>query len=132
MKIPELLEDLAIISKLGDNPGSDDGLSADDLKAKFDQAALIIKKYINGTLVPGIESLSRGGIVISQTKPNLSGVLWFDTSRGGAASAVSMLSLDEDESGYPVTAAVEGETYGVGNATVNQGASSGGYDFTVL
>lgn len=54
MKIPELLEDLAIISQLGDNPGSDDGLSAEALKAKFDEAALKIQKYINTVLIPAV------------------------------------------------------------------------------
>ena len=47
MEIPKLLEDLNIISKLGDNPGTDDGLDADSLKAKFDAAALIIQTFIN-------------------------------------------------------------------------------------
>ena len=38
MKIPEFLDDLNIISKLGDNPGADNGLTAEGLKAKFDEA----------------------------------------------------------------------------------------------
>lgn len=54
MGIPKLLEDLAIISKLGDTPGTDNGLSASAFKAKFDEAALKIQEYINNTIVPAI------------------------------------------------------------------------------
>jgi len=45
--IPKFLEDLAIISKLGDNPGADNGLTSNALKSKFDEAGLKIQKYIN-------------------------------------------------------------------------------------
>lgn len=57
MIIPKLLEDLAIISKLGDNPGADNGLTANGLKAKFDEAVLKLQAYINNTLVESINSL---------------------------------------------------------------------------
>ena len=43
MALNKLLADLSIISKLGTNPGIDDGLSEEQLKAKFDEAANIIK-----------------------------------------------------------------------------------------
>ena len=56
MKIPELSENLSIISQLGNNPGTDDGLSADELKAKFDEAVLIIQRYINQTLLLNINA----------------------------------------------------------------------------
>lgn len=47
MKIAKFLDDLAIISKLGDNPGADNGLTSNGLKAKFDEAALKIQTFIN-------------------------------------------------------------------------------------
>lgn len=47
MRISKFLDDLAIISKLGDNPGTDNGLTANGLKAKFDEAALKIQTFIN-------------------------------------------------------------------------------------
>ena len=52
--IPKFLEDLAIISKLGDNPGADDGLTASGLRAKFDEAVLKLQSYINDTVVETI------------------------------------------------------------------------------
>lgn len=55
MAIPKLLSDLNIISKLGDYPGSDDNLTADQFKAKFDEAPLLIQKYINDVLLPQLD-----------------------------------------------------------------------------
>lgn len=62
MKIPELSNDLNIISKLGDNPGADDGLTAEGLKAKFDEGSLAIQQYINGVLIAKLnEIFAEGG-----------------------------------------------------------------------
>ena len=58
MAIPKLMDDLAIISKLGDNPGTDNGLNTSAFRAKFDEAALKIQKYINDVIVPEIGSQS--------------------------------------------------------------------------
>lgn len=55
MAIPKFLEDLNIIARLGDKPGTDDGLSSEGFKAKFDEGILKIQVYINNVLIPGIE-----------------------------------------------------------------------------
>jgi len=55
--LTELADDLSVISKLGDEPNSDDGLSADELKAKFDQAGLIIQAYINSLLKDKVDDI---------------------------------------------------------------------------
>jgi len=55
MDINRLDDDLNIISQLSDEPNSNDGLSAEDLKARFDKAGNVIKNYINDTLVPDLE-----------------------------------------------------------------------------
>lgn len=55
MELTAMTKDLHIISKLGDNPNSDNNLSAQDLKQKFDEAGNLIKDYINNTLIPEIE-----------------------------------------------------------------------------
>lgn len=57
MAIRPLEADVEIISKLGTNPGIDDGLSEAQLKAKFDAAAKIIKDYINNYLILQIDSV---------------------------------------------------------------------------
>jgi hypothetical protein len=56
-KITQFTEDVEVIQKLGDHPNSDDGISADELKAKFDQAGSAIKKYLNEQIVPAVQKL---------------------------------------------------------------------------
>lgn len=58
MAIPKFTEDLEIISKLGDNPGTDNNLTAAELRAKFDAAALLLQKFINDTLIPAANASS--------------------------------------------------------------------------
>ena len=60
MAIPMFLEDMNIISKLGDKPGEDDGLSTPQFKAKFDEGTQKIQNYINEILVPAIENTAPG------------------------------------------------------------------------
>ena len=54
MSIPKLTKDLAVIQKLPDLPNSTEGLTAAQLKAKFDEAPLEIQKWLNENLVPSI------------------------------------------------------------------------------
>lgn len=60
MAIEKLERDLAVISKLSDYPGSQDGLSTDEFKSKFDEAALAIQDYINDVLVPALIAIAPG------------------------------------------------------------------------
>ena len=69
--------------------------------------------------------------VVSNTIPE-GPAIWFNTAPGGAVNEAALLSLDDDERGYVVQAVVGDEVYGVGNMTVNHGATESGYDFTVL
>ena len=57
MAIPLMEEDVEIVSKLGDTPGSDDGLTAQQLKGRFDLAGVRIKNFINNTLIPHLNQL---------------------------------------------------------------------------
>lgn len=51
----ELLDgDLSIIQKLDDEPNDVGGLSAQQLKAKFDESGLTIQRYINEKLIPAV------------------------------------------------------------------------------
>lgn len=73
MVFPKLTDDLSILSKLGDNPGADDGLTAEGLKSKFDEAALIIQAYLNGTLVETLNRLFAGGASAPNSGLNMTG-----------------------------------------------------------
>lgn len=55
MAYERLTDDLDIISGLVDEPNDTGGLSAEELKAKFDEAGNIIKHYINDIFLPEIE-----------------------------------------------------------------------------
>lgn len=56
MSLTKLEADLDIISKLEDEPNdTEDGLSADDLKARFDAAGKAIQAYLNKKLILEIE-----------------------------------------------------------------------------
>lgn len=52
--VEPITADLNIIQKLDDEPNDVGGLSAADLKAKFDEAGNTIKTYINESLIPQV------------------------------------------------------------------------------
>lgn len=54
LAIPVFNEDVDVIQKLDDEPNDVGGLTAAELKAKFDEAGNRIKTYLNETLVPSI------------------------------------------------------------------------------
>lgn len=56
MALTKLTEDLDIISKLSDEPNDSDGLTAAQLKAKFDEAGNKIKTYLNSVLTEELQA----------------------------------------------------------------------------
>lgn len=56
MSLPRLTTDLDVIQKLDNEPNDVGGLSAEELKAKFDEAPNAVKTWINNTLLPFLES----------------------------------------------------------------------------
>ena len=68
-------------------------------------------------------------------KPETDLTIQMEVNRGAETSAANLmapLSLDDDERGYVVQAVVGDEVYGVGDTTINSGATAATYDFTVL
>lgn len=63
MSITKLNDDLNIVQKLDDQPNDVGGLTAAELKAKFDEGSLTIQDYINNTLLPFLENLGVETIV---------------------------------------------------------------------
>ena len=57
MAIPLMEEDVEVISQLGDTPGSDDGLTPQQLKERFDLAGIRIKNFLNNVLIPHMNQL---------------------------------------------------------------------------
>ena len=60
MALPTLEKDISYISKLADQPNDTTGsnLSAAELKSRFDTAGEDIKEFLNGTLIPYLESVN--------------------------------------------------------------------------
>ena len=56
MALTRFSGDADVISQLSDQPNDNDGLSATQLKAKFDQFGATFKQYLNETLIPELES----------------------------------------------------------------------------
>ena len=71
MSLPKFNEDIQIISKLADEPNDVGGLSANEFKAKFDEAGNLIKAFINDTLLPYLESVSGAGDIGIANIPGL-------------------------------------------------------------
>jgi|GEM_PF-4916400 hypothetical protein len=66
MPITPFNEDLDIIQALSDEPNDDDGLTADELKAKFDEAGNHIKGYINERLIPDVAAAVEDGLAAAK------------------------------------------------------------------
>lgn len=71
MSLPKFNEDIQIISKLADEPNDVGGLSANELKAKFDEAGNLIKSFINDTLLPYLEAATGAGDIGIANIPGL-------------------------------------------------------------
>lgn len=65
INLPQFSEDMDIIQKLGDTPGTDNNLDWKQLQAKFDEAGNLIKTYLN-SIVPLLNAAFRNeGSVIT-------------------------------------------------------------------
>ena len=59
-QIPQFTDDLGFISRLGDNPNTDDGLSSQALKEEFDRAPKVIQQFINNYVIPALNEYIMG------------------------------------------------------------------------
>lgn len=63
MALTYFTEDMDIIQKLDDQPNDVGGLSADELKQKFDESGNKIKTFLNATLIPELnDTITTGEI----------------------------------------------------------------------
>lgn len=60
MALTEFQDDLNIIQKLDDEPNDVGGLTAAELKAKFDEAGLTIQNWLNTVLLPALVAANLG------------------------------------------------------------------------
>lgn len=62
MAFEQFEKDMEIIAALDDEPNDVGGLSAAELKAKFDEGGEALKEYINGTLIPALEAITAADV----------------------------------------------------------------------
>lgn len=70
--IPRVTSDLGTVSTLDDRPNDTSGLTAAELKAKFDADAGTLKAYLNDTLIPFLESAAAAASLGITTIPGFS------------------------------------------------------------
>lgn len=73
MSFTRLTDNLNIIQALEDEPNASGGLTAAQLKAKFDEAVNIVKDYLNDTFIAEIESGGKANSIGITLIPGLTG-----------------------------------------------------------
>lgn len=100
MAINSFNDSVTIIHDLGDNPNIDDNLSSDQLKGKFDAAAVLIKNYINNTLVGAINANIAG------VAANATAIAGLGTGKADAATTLAGYGITDAMTAAAITAAL--------------------------
>lgn len=87
MTLSPFNKDVNIVSKLDDDPNNTGGLTAAEFKARFDEAAGLIKAWLNGTHVPELQKLA-DIVAIIETVKTLQTELTSDDSAIPTSAAV--------------------------------------------
>ncbi len=72
MALTKFTKDMAIISALDDEPNDVGGLSAAELKAKFDEGGVAIQAFLNETLLAEIDKTAATKEELSQVVAGIS------------------------------------------------------------
>jgi hypothetical protein len=89
MAIRGLSDDLNIIAALDDEPNDTQGLTANELKSRFDEGANIIKTYLNDVLIPDIGDVIGEAVGSAQTASG-------NLPTGGSAGQVLVKASEEN------------------------------------
>lgn len=120
--IPELDDDLDIIQKLDDEPNDVGGLTAAQLKAKFDEGPNAIKRYINDELLPAIsDTVAEADVRAEAEQGRVAAEAARVTAEQGRASAETGREQAEEGRRTAEQARVAAEQ---GRATAEQGRAS--------
>lgn len=72
MSLPRLINALGTVSQLDDRPNDTGGLTAAELKAKFDEDSETLKTYLNDVLIPFLEGMKAAASLGITTIPGFS------------------------------------------------------------
>lgn len=120
--IPDLDDDLDVIQKLDDEPNDVGGLTAAQLKAKFDEGPNAIKSYINNELLPAIsDTVAEADVRAEAEQGRVAAEAARVTAEQGRASAETGREQAEAARGTAEQARVTAEQ---GRAAAEQGRAS--------
>ena len=106
MALPRFEKDIAYISKLDDEPNDVGGLSADELKARFDQAGQDIQAYINEELIPRADSAIEAAALGIGGGGAISGEMLAPKSISGEKLADGAVTAEKVAAGAVTTGAI--------------------------
>ena len=109
MALPKFEKDIAYISKLDDEPNDVGGLSADELKARFDQAGQDIQAYINEELIPRADSAIEAAALGIGGGGAISGEMLAPKSISGEKLADGAVTAEKVAAGAVTTGAIAGK-----------------------
>lgn len=114
MALSKFEKDMNIVAALDDEPNDVGGLTAAELKAKFDEGGAAVKKFLNDTLIPEIESQKANtsdlqGLVLGQIPD---GTITSEKLADGSVTS-EKLSQDAIPSSYSKTEILDGSVLGV-------------------
>lgn len=120
--IPDLDDDLDVIQKLDDEPNDVGGLTAAQLKAKFDEGPNAIKRYINDELLPAIsDTVAEADVRAEAEQGRVAAEAARVTAEQGRASAETGREQAEAARGTAEQGRVAAEQ---GRATAEQGRAT--------
>lgn len=122
--IPRVTDELGTVSTLDDRPNDTGGLTAAELKAKFDADAGALKDYVNDVLIPFLEGTSAAASLGITTIPGFSAdniqtaleqivQAMQDVTQGSVADgSITLAKLAEDVTAIALGGAAANHTHG--------------------
>jgi len=96
MALTQFTEDTGIIAALSNTPNSSDGLTATQLKAKFDENSANLKTYINDTLIDELDTHIASALTASSAFGTDNVILRSDgTGRGVQSTGIVITDIDD-------------------------------------
>lgn len=127
--IPRVTSDLGTVSTLDDRPNDTSGLTAAELKAKFDADAGTLKAYLNDTLIPFLESAAAAVSLGITTIPGFSAdniqtaleqivTVMQEITQGGVPNgSIGLVKLAAEVTAIALGGAAASHTHGAGDVS---------------
>ena len=132
-QIPQFTDDLGFISRLGDNPNTDNGLSSQALKEEFDKAPKVIQQFINNYVIPALNNYIMGNNFLPTTGGHMTGAIVMQgnkiTMLGAPVDAEDAVNKDYADKLFPNVVGID--RGGTGASTADEARTKLGAAATV-